>query len=73
MSLKDLARHPLVRLDRPLARPYFDRLFQAQGLAPVIAAEADSTEMVRSLVGAGLGLAVLNMRPLTAVSYGGDR
>ncbi|SLN21710.1 HTH-type transcriptional regulator BenM [Roseovarius litorisediminis] len=72
VTLADVARFPLVQLDRPLARPYISRLFRQNGLAPHIAAQADSTEMVRSLVGAGAGLAILSMRPLTALSYGGD-
>ncbi len=73
VGLADLARHPLIRPDKPLARPYFDGLFAARGLRPRIVAAADSIEMVRSLVGAGLGLTVLSMRPLTPLSYGGDR
>lgn len=72
VPLAELAQHPLVQLDRPLARPYVDGLFAARGLGPRIVARADSTEMVRSLVGAGAGLSVLAMRPLTGVSYGGD-
>ncbi len=71
-ALAQIAQHPLIQLDRPLARPYVDQMFQAAGLSPNITARANSTEMVRSLVGAGAGLAVLAMRPLTAQSYGGD-
>lgn len=71
-TLARVAQFPLVQLDRPLARPYVNRLFRHKGLTPRIAARADSTEMVRSLVGAGVGLAVLSMRPLTSQSYGGD-
>ncbi|WP_397542678.1 LysR substrate-binding domain-containing protein [Roseovarius salis] len=72
VPLERIARHPLVQLDRPLARPYLDRLFLDSGLQPQVAARADSTEMVRSLVGAGMGIAVLNMRPFTTRSYAGD-
>lgn len=70
--LADVAGHPLVLLDRPVAEPYVSALFQTRGLAPRIAARANTTEMVRSLVGAGAGLAVLNMRPRTDRSYAGD-
>lgn len=73
VSLADVAKFPLVRLDRPLARPYIDRLFRQQGLKPEIRLRVDSIEMVRSMVGAGAGIAVLSMRPLTEISYGGDR
>lgn len=71
--LSEVAQHPIVQLDRPLARPYLDQLFGAKCLTPDIVARADSTEMVRSLVGAGAGIAILSMRPRTDVSYGGDR
>ncbi len=73
VDLAEVARHPLIQPDKPLARPYFDGLFATRGLTPRIVAAADSIEMVRSLVGAGLGLTVLSMRPLTPLSYGGDR
>ncbi len=73
LTLEAVAQYPIVELDRPLARPYVERLFRQRGLAPDIVARVDSTEMVRSLVGAGVGIAVLSMRPLTDISYGGDR
>lgn len=72
VTLEQIAKEPLVVLDRPLARPYVDSLFRQAGLTPNIAATADSTEMVRALVGAGAGVAVLGMRPFTQVSYAGD-
>lgn len=71
-TLRDLDDAALVLLDLPLAGAYTRRLFEAAKVTPRIVATASSTEMVRSLVGAGSGLAVLNMRPRTAVSYGGD-
>ncbi|MEO0370750.1 MAG: LysR family transcriptional regulator [Pseudomonadota bacterium] len=67
-----LAQEPIVQLDRPLARPYVDGLFQSAGVDPDIVARSDSTEMVRSLVGSGMGVAVLSMRPRTMITYGGD-
>ena len=73
VPLKALADYPLVQLDLPLARPYLDRLFQSAGITPKVVARASSTEMVRGLVGAGAGLSVLAMRPVSDVSYGGDR
>ena len=70
-TLVELARHPLVLLDVPLARPYVESLFRNAGLTPRVAATADNVEMVRSLVAAGVGVSVLGMRPLTTFSYGG--
>jgi DNA-binding transcriptional LysR family regulator len=37
-----------------------------------IVATASTTEMVRSLVGAGVGCSILNMQPATSMSYAGD-
>ena len=72
LTLDQVAAQPIVQLDRPLARPYQEQLFRAHGLTPSVVARVDSTEMVRSLVGAGIGVAVLSMRPLTDTSYAGQ-
>lgn len=73
LKLSDLAGLPSVLLDLPVARDYYRSILEDAGLEPRVAASATTTEMVRSLVGAGAGHAILNMRPLTDVSYGGDR
>ncbi|ABD56321.1 LysR family transcriptional regulator [Jannaschia sp. CCS1] len=72
VTMAQIAQEPLVVLNRPVAAEYYRRLFDGQGDGPSIAAYATSTEMVRSLVGAGHGCAVLNMRPQTSVSYAGE-
>lgn len=72
VSLAQITQEPLVVLNRPVAAAYYAGLFKDATRAPQIAAYASSTEMVRSLVGAGHGVAILNMRPRIAVSYGGD-
>ncbi|MFO6464262.1 LysR substrate-binding domain-containing protein [Jannaschia sp. KMU-145] len=72
VTMAEIAAGPLVVLNRPVASDYYRSVFAAGGSEIAVAAYANSTEMVRSLVGAGLGCAVLNMRPLTARSYGGD-
>lgn len=71
VTLSEIARERLVVLDRPVASAYYHQLFATQDAQITVAAYANSTEMVRSLVGAGQGCAVLNMRPLTAQTYGG--
>ncbi|WP_368345833.1 LysR family transcriptional regulator [Pelagovum sp. HNIBRBA483] len=73
VSLADLAQEPLVVLDRPVAAPYYLRLFEGAHTKTNVVAYANSTEMVRSLVGAGRGCAVLNMLPLADTSYSGER
>lgn len=72
VHLADIAREPLVVLNRPVAAAYYRGLFDALGRTPEIAAYASSTEMVRSLVSLEHGCAILNMRPLTRVGYSGQ-
>jgi DNA-binding transcriptional LysR family regulator len=71
LSLTDLAREPLITLNRPMVTSYLHRMFQRLGRVPDTIAETDTTEMVRAMVGTGLGCAVLNMRPATDVTYAG--
>ncbi|CUK10325.1 Morphology and auto-aggregation control protein [Ruegeria denitrificans] len=73
VSLRDLAQESLIVLNRPTAVDYYRRLFGDAGQDPQTIAYVNSTEMVRSLVGAGHGCAVLNMLPLTVVSYAGQQ
>jgi len=71
ISLTQLAQEPLIVLDRPVAGPYYHKILKEVEAEARVAAFATSTEMVRSLVGQGLGCAVLNMSPLTRLTYGG--
>tara|TARA_R110002094_G_scaffold135446_2_gene127272 strand:- start:36 stop:959 length:924 start_codon:yes stop_codon:yes gene_type:complete len=71
VTVAQIATQPLVVLNRPVAAPYYQSLFDAHANDIIIAAYANSTEMVRSLVSAGHGCAVLNMQPLTQQSYCG--
>ena len=69
VSIGQIAQQPLILLDRPAARAYYLDLLEASGEAYRIVATANSTEMVRSLVAAGVGVALLNMRPRLAPPY----
>lgn len=73
VTMAQIAGEPLVILNRPVAASYYQSLFEGQSKDISIAAYANSTEMVRSLVGAGHGCAVLNMQPLTSISYSGAK
>lgn len=71
VSMEQIAQEPLVVLNRPVAASYYEGLFQSGMRQAPIVAYANSTEMVRSLVAAGRGCAILNMRPLTNNTYSG--
>jgi DNA-binding transcriptional LysR family regulator len=62
----------MVLLDLPFTSEYYRGLLDAHGVAAPLVALASTTEMVRSLVGAGIGCSILNMRPATQISYAGD-
>lgn len=71
VTMAQIAGEPLVVLNRPVAARYYQSLFDAHATDVTIAAYANSTEMVRSLVSAGHGCAVLNMQPRIRDSYCG--
>jgi DNA-binding transcriptional LysR family regulator len=72
VSVSQLAREPLILLDRPAARGYYMELLEQSGEEFRIVATANSTEMVRSLVAAGIGVSLLNMRPREVPPYAGS-
>lgn len=73
VSIAEIAKEPLVALNRPVAASYYEGLFQPGARKAPVVAYANSTEMVRSLVASGRGCAILNMRPLTSESYTGAK
>jgi DNA-binding transcriptional LysR family regulator len=64
IRLAELAERPLVMLDLPGAREYFLGVFAEAGLVPRLAHFTRSSEILRSLVGTGFGVSILNIRPL---------
>lgn len=73
VSLKELDGETLVLLDLPAVSEYYSRILEEAGASPRIASSATTLEMVRSLVGAGVGCSLLHMRPATDITYAGDR
>jgi DNA-binding transcriptional LysR family regulator len=72
IGIAEVAAVPLVLLDLPFTGQYLRKLLDANGIDPAIVATASTTEMVRSLVGAGLGCSILNMRPANGRTYADD-
>ena len=71
LSLESLAHEPLVLLDVDPSREYFLSLFRDRGLEPHVAYRSSSLEMVRGLVGHGLGYSLLATKPANSMSYDG--
>jgi len=64
--------HRLAADDVPPSGGYFRSIFDEVGLTPNVAYSSPSLEMVRSLVGQGLGYSVLATRPAADVTYDGN-
>lgn len=73
LRLRDLAAEPFILLDLPHSRDYFASLFRAVGFEPRIVFRSRSQELIRGLVGRGLGFSILNAIPGTALAYDGGR
>lgn len=68
ISLSDLAKRPLVLLDLPETRIYLTSLFDITGQRPRIMLRTQTYETVRAAVSSGLGMSVLNVRPVGEIS-----
>lgn len=72
VSLAELATEPMILLDVLPSRNYFVNLFTQAGITPNIVFSSPSIEMVRGMVGQGLGFAILVTRPYGQYSYDGQ-
>lgn len=71
VELEALVQEPLILLDVEPSRDYFLSLFRDRGLEPFIGYRTSSFEMVRGLVGHGLGYSLLATKPANNISYDG--
>jgi len=72
VRLHELENEPLILLDLPHTREYFQSLFQRANIKPRIAQRTRSYEMVRALAAHGLGFGVLNAIPRMPYTYEGQ-
>jgi DNA-binding transcriptional LysR family regulator len=73
VSLKRLAPEPLILMDLPHTRDYFMSLFHRLHISPNLHLLSTNFEMVRTLVGNGLGYSILNLAPQSSSTYDGTR
>ncbi|MGI9481952.1 MAG: LysR substrate-binding domain-containing protein [Hyphomicrobiales bacterium] len=71
LEVEDLADEPFVLLDARPSRDYFMSMFEQAGVEPKLAYSSTSFEMVRGLVGHGLGVSILATKPASAMTYDG--
>jgi DNA-binding transcriptional LysR family regulator len=72
VGLSELINEPLILLDVPPSREYFIGLFKSAGFTPNIAHSSPSLELVRGMVGYGLGYSLLVTRPQGDLTYDGQ-
>ena len=73
VSLSELAPLPMILLDLPESRTYFEMLFRVAGLTPNVVFRAGTFQTLRSFVSYGLGYSLLNLRPATDFAYTGRK
>ena len=69
----DLAGESMILLDLEPSRDYFVGLMQDAGVTPQIGFRTTSFEMVRGMVGHGMGYALLATKPASNMTYDGLR
>jgi len=72
VPLAALKEEPFVLLDIAPSRTYFTRILESAGITPQVAFSSPSLEVVRGLVGQGLGYSILITRPHGDHSYAGE-
>ncbi len=71
LTPNDLAEYPMVLLDAPPSADYFTGILKKCGVSPYVAYRSASFEMVRALVGQGLGYTLLATKPASPMTYDG--
>jgi len=71
LTPQDLAGKPMVLLNAPPSRDYFLSILRDAGVEPDIAFRSTNFEMVRGMVGHGLGYALLATKPASSMTYDG--
>lgn len=71
LTPQDLEDHPMILINSPPSQNYFPGILEKAGVTPNIAYKSTSFEMVRGMVGHGLGFALLTTKPASTISYDG--
>lgn len=67
----ELAEEPMVLLDAPPSADYFLGVMRTAGVEPLVSYRSASFEMVRGMVGHGLGYTLLTTKPAADMTYDG--
>ena len=67
----DLSAAPMIAVKDPVSRDMLEDVLRSVGITPNVAFTGSSLEMVRGLVGHGLGYAVMMTKPASSLTYDG--
>lgn len=73
VTLEELTEYPMILLDMPYSNDYFLSLFRKKKLKPNVTETCKYLDVVRSMVGNGIGYTILNVRPKTDLSPDGKK
>ena len=73
MTLQELSREPMILLDAVPSKIILSPSLRKKGYHPEVAYSSPSIEMVRCMVGQGVGFSVLVTRPCCDMTYDGER
>ena len=73
IGLNCLANDPVVLLDLPISREYYNTIFNILNIVPNVKYRTTSVEAVRSFVANRLGYSILNHRSETTMTYDGSK
>ena len=71
VSIRDLAARPLILMNTPEGPQYIKGLFSRFGAQARVLYRTGSYEMIRSAAALGLGVGIINFKPLTDLTYSG--
>ena len=73
VSIQDLSQRPLILLNSPDSAQYILSLFTRSGCRPNVRHRTTSYELIRSSVALGLGASIVNIRPISDITYAGEQ
>ena len=73
ITVREMAERPLILLNSPDSAQYILSIFTRSGYRPKIKHRTTSYELIRSSVALGVGASIVNIRPLSDVTYSGAR
>ncbi|MEL7444921.1 MAG: LysR substrate-binding domain-containing protein [Pseudomonadota bacterium] len=73
VSVREMSERPLILLNSPDSAQYILSIFSRSGYRPKIKHRTTSYELIRSSVALGVGASIVNIRPISDITYSGEQ